>query len=623
MSASLRYVQASATKAKNQLIRTVEENLEDVERWKNSTGEELRTEISEIEDRMLEIEKKLEIAEKAMEKYLTAADEVPEEDDEGQRAIDEYMTKSIEEVDVAQEARTQLTIILLDRESPRTDQIHLGMSSDIACSIPDTSREFSLCPALSQTLSLYPETCIFSKMSKDPSIGWMYEGAKGNVHREDYLLGKKIDKNFEKYSDVVNNQKAEAIDSIVSTRTVFASGESSGLKTTSLQKDIIKSEDPLVAVRVREETKRRAIMDNPLMKMKLQNTLKAMMASKIDKKKEKKSKKEKKDKKKKKKRSRSSSSSRCDSSEERPKKETVIDLKNREAAGGEIRVVTEKETVAFKNGLDPEASREEKVPAANRDLQDENGLDRGVLKGAKRELQKSKDRGQEVETGHTEDLPDRHDVRDPRVATETVVPLNEQVETTEKKTKDRDLDRPILIGNLPRDHLQKKKHSSDSDSDSERRPSHRHDSDDERQDPRKKAYGLVEMRKRTAEEREEEARTPSKEFKLVKLPTGRGGDKKREPRRVLTDEEKAARLAEMQQDNVKWRDEVRAKNVEKGREEDEEEKDEADKNGYAPSFIRSQMRDACEDMTVEKRLQSRKGGVQRSHGYMDRSFARK
>lgn len=55
-------------------------------------------------------------------------------------------------------------------------------------------------------------------MSKDVSIGWMYEGAKGNVHREDYLLGKKVDKNFEKYSDVVNAQKAEAIDSIVGTR---------------------------------------------------------------------------------------------------------------------------------------------------------------------------------------------------------------------------------------------------------------------------------------------------------------------------------------------------------------------------------------------------------------------
>uniref|UniRef100_A0A8R1I8C3 Uncharacterized protein n=1 Tax=Caenorhabditis japonica TaxID=281687 RepID=A0A8R1I8C3_CAEJA len=37
----------------------------------------------------------------------------------------------------------------------------------------------------------------------------------------------------------------------------------------------------------------------------------------------------------------------------------------------------------------------------------------------------------------------------------------------------------------------------------------------------------------------------------------------------------------------------------------------------------SQMRAACDDLTVEKRLQSRKGGVQRSHGYMDRSFARK
>uniref|UniRef100_A0A8R1EJN1 Uncharacterized protein n=1 Tax=Caenorhabditis japonica TaxID=281687 RepID=A0A8R1EJN1_CAEJA len=116
-------------------------------------------------------------------------------------------------------------------------------------------------------------------MSKDASIGWMYEGEKGNVHREDYLLGKKVDKNFEKYSDVVNAQKAEAIDTIVSKRTVYGGAPSSGLKTSSLQKDIIKSEDPFVAVKVREETKRREIMDNPLMKVRLQNMLKSMMTS--------------------------------------------------------------------------------------------------------------------------------------------------------------------------------------------------------------------------------------------------------------------------------------------------------------------------------------------------------
>lgn len=132
------------------------------------------------------------------------------------------------------------------------------------------------------------------------------------------------------------------------------------------------------------------------------------------------------------------------------------------------------------------------------------------------------------------------------------------------------------------------------------------------------------MRKRTAEEREEESRAPTKEYKLVKIPTGRGtGNTPREPRRALSEAEKAARLAEMQQDNVKWRDEIRERNVTKGRKEDDEEKEEADKNGYAPSFIRSQMREACDDMTVEKRLQSNKRGVQRAHGYMDRSFAKK
>ncbi|KJH51367.1 hypothetical protein DICVIV_02486 [Dictyocaulus viviparus] len=55
-------------------------------------------------------------------------------------------------------------------------------------------------------------------MSENKDIGWMYEGAKSLVNREDYLLGKKIGKEFEKYSDVVNDQKPEALESLLHNR---------------------------------------------------------------------------------------------------------------------------------------------------------------------------------------------------------------------------------------------------------------------------------------------------------------------------------------------------------------------------------------------------------------------
>ncbi|PIO69819.1 hypothetical protein TELCIR_08346 [Teladorsagia circumcincta] len=55
-------------------------------------------------------------------------------------------------------------------------------------------------------------------MTDNKDIGWMYEGAKSLVNREDYLLGKKVDKNFEKYSDAVIEQKPDAFEALLHTR---------------------------------------------------------------------------------------------------------------------------------------------------------------------------------------------------------------------------------------------------------------------------------------------------------------------------------------------------------------------------------------------------------------------
>lgn len=454
-----------------------------------------------------------------------------------------------------------------------------------------------------------------NQMSKDAGINWMYEGAKGNAHREDYLLGKKIDKNFEKYSDVVNTQKAEAIDTIVSNRTVFNSGQSTGLKTSSLQKDIIKSEDPFVAVRVREETKRRELMDNPLMKARLQNMLKSMMTSKNEKKKEKKSKKEKK---KKHKRSRSSSSSSSDDEPSKRKRSSSPQRKRRISEKSE-----ESRSVRRKDSGDDRRKDRERRLSRSRSVERKRSPIRKRSRSRSTERYRSSQNRRRSRSRSAERAPRRRqDSRSSPKRSRDEDKADDRKHRRKSRSRSRSADKPSssrqFDSHVPR-HLQKSRSSSESESDHERRRR-----DDDKEDSRKKSYGLVEMRKRTSEEREVAERAPTKEYKLIKIPTGRGDNasKKREPRKVLTEEEKAARLAEMQA-NVKWRDEVRENNVARGRVEDEEEKEEADRNGYAPSFIRNQMRDACDDMTMEKRLQSNKRGVQRSHGYMDRSFAKK
>ncbi|EYC25991.1 hypothetical protein Y032_0011g1499 [Ancylostoma ceylanicum] len=131
-------------------------------------------------------------------------------------------------------------------------------------------------------------------MSEDKDIGWMYQGAKALVNREDYLLGKKIDKNFEKYSDAVNEQKPEALDALLHTRTVVKP-QPSAVKTSALENYVVATEDPLVAVKVKEETRRREVLENPLMKLKFQKMLKEMMAEREGKTEKKKKKKKRKD----------------------------------------------------------------------------------------------------------------------------------------------------------------------------------------------------------------------------------------------------------------------------------------------------------------------------------------
>ncbi|KAH7730692.1 Pre-mRNA splicing factor [Aphelenchoides avenae] len=157
-------------------------------------------------------------------------------------------------------------------------------------------------------------------MADDPKVQWMYEGPKSSVNREDYLLGKKIDKNFELYSDVLIRDKDEKADDVFKQgpqiKKLAQDPVARSSKVSALNVDVVRIEDPLVALKMREEHKKRELLDNPLMKMKAQRILKSV----YEKEKEKSKKHGKKEKKKHKHRSRSSSSSESDRDERRSRK---------------------------------------------------------------------------------------------------------------------------------------------------------------------------------------------------------------------------------------------------------------------------------------------------------------
>ena len=59
-----------------------------------------------------------------------------------------------------------------------------------------------------------------------------------------------MDKNFEKYSDAVRAQAPERIDAIIGERTVQRRSSEDAAKKSSLQMNVVKTEDPLVAFKV-------------------------------------------------------------------------------------------------------------------------------------------------------------------------------------------------------------------------------------------------------------------------------------------------------------------------------------------------------------------------------------
>ncbi|KAK0416835.1 hypothetical protein QR680_012711 [Steinernema hermaphroditum] len=105
-------------------------------------------------------------------------------------------------------------------------------------------------------------------------IGWMYEGTKAIVNREDYLLGKKIDKNFELYSDVFEKDKDEdRLKHLEQSSVDACKGEAGTSKVSSLQIDVVRTEDPLRVFSMREEQRRREFIENPLNKLKYEKMM--------------------------------------------------------------------------------------------------------------------------------------------------------------------------------------------------------------------------------------------------------------------------------------------------------------------------------------------------------------
>ncbi|NXI23244.1 CWC25 factor, partial [Sterrhoptilus dennistouni] len=161
---------------------------------------------------------------------------------------------------------------------------------------------------------------------REEKLEWMYQGPGGMVNREEYLMGRPVDKFI--LDKVGDGDAGGSGDTGLLPGSIFArAGASSALDMATKIR-----EDPLFMIRSREEEKKREVLNNPV-KMK---KIKALLQNSLDKKERKKKKEKKKKHRKHRRRSSSSSSSSSEEDRGRNKSQKRVDSSSLKAPSTKI-----------------------------------------------------------------------------------------------------------------------------------------------------------------------------------------------------------------------------------------------------------------------------------------------
>ncbi|XP_070623162.1 pre-mRNA-splicing factor CWC25 homolog [Erythrolamprus reginae] len=120
---------------------------------------------------------------------------------------------------------------------------------------------------------------------KDEKLEWMYQGPGGMVNRDEYLMGRPVDKYV--FESTEDKEAGCSSETGLLPGSIFAStGANSALDMASKIR-----EDPLFMIRKREEEKKRDVLNNPVKMKKIKELLQSSLEKKKKKKKDKKKKK--------------------------------------------------------------------------------------------------------------------------------------------------------------------------------------------------------------------------------------------------------------------------------------------------------------------------------------------
>lgn len=402
--------------------------------------------------------------------------------------------------------------------------------------------------------------------SKSEKLGWMYQDGKPET--EEYLLGRRVDK----FIDNEKDEKAEAERSAPGA--IFSEVMA---RRADLDMQTKMREDPLYAIRKKEEEARRRLLANPIKMKQLQKEL--------DKKSEEAKMKKKKKKKHKKKHSTHSDS---DSDDELIKKYlTILEKKKSKSKLSEAGSSQDSD----KESMQRKAHKKGGRPPGNSDSSSSESSD-------ERSARKKRQLGASVKPVSDDDNEDRGH----RKAYGLQI-KGDRRGTSRKRSKSIS---PVRSrSNSPRHTFSSWDSKSGSRSYTRKRS----------KSPKRKRSRSPVGRKSEGKHRSR-SRSPSKDrYKKSQA--------KRDPPRKKMDEETLKRLRDEMMNDATWRNEQRATNIEKYKKQDEKEREKLRKGeGKEASFLKPIMADHAAQSSVEDRLKRNRYHIQRTKVQIDKNFTK-
>ncbi|KAH8234003.1 hypothetical protein KR032_010153, partial [Drosophila birchii] len=477
----------------------------------------------------------------------------------------------------------------------------------------------------------------------EAKLEWMYKNSTELINREEYLLGRKIDKSFETLKAEERRQEQntvgvkQSINHVEHDCVPFSIREYRNLQSTE-QVDMQRKtlEDPLMLIKQREMESRRKLLENPVKLKEIHRILKTEQEMKAAK--EKKSKKSKKSKKKKKKSRKSSDEDSSDSTEnsdsdddlDRKLARQVSKLKG-DSGNGDLKLdkLLDAKYRTISKQLDM-ATKKKKSKKSKRRSSDSSDEEERPRRQRSRELEHKKRDGNESSRRRSRTPDDRKQrerrrSRSPQGRKET----SKQRRRSNSPEQRNESSRQRRRSRSPEERKDRRRSRSPAGRRS-RSPAGRKDRHRSPED-RRESYKMREKRRsRTPEDRSRTKRSRSRSPKRDPQPQRRERDRReRSPparpvgKPKLSEADREARLREMM-DNATWREADRSQVVHKHREAYAREEAQNRDRDFDKEFINKEVKKAIANQnSISDRIRANRNNIQRTSSSMDTNFARK